>query len=108
MKRKAKPLIVLGGLATVALVVWVLVPGPFSHGVIVGLFVGLGSIIGGFTVFIRIMKKRLAGRLEGRAIPATFVLDKTGMIAMRHFGAADWDADGVVAFVRGLAAKPST
>ncbi len=208
MKRKAKPLIVLAGLATVALVVWVLVPGPFSHGVIVGLFVGLGSIIGGFTVFIRIMKKRLAGKLEapplptiswdysmdladlsgspvsfsdssgkvlvlnfwatwcapcvaempslqrlhdetadlgvqfafitredpdvvrkfvkkrgldlpiyvlsgeppecfkGRAIPATFLVDKTGMIAMRHFGAAAWDADGVVAFVRGLAAKP--
>ena len=44
---------------------------------------------------------------KGRAIPATFVLDKGGMIAMRHFGAAAWDADGVVAFVRGLAAKPA-
>jgi len=208
MKRKARPLFVLGVGATVGVVMWFLVPGPFSHGVIVGLFVGLGSIIGGFTVFIRIMKKRLTGKLKppplptsswdysmdladlngtpvsfsdsagkvlvlnfwatwcapcvaempslqrlhdvtadldvrfafitredpdvvrqfvekkgidlpiyvlsgeppecfkGRAIPATFVLDKAGMIALRHFGAAAWDADGVVAFVRGLAAKP--
>jgi hypothetical protein len=28
------------------------------------------------------------------------------MIALRHFGAASWDDDRVVAFVRGLAAKP--
>ena len=52
----------------------------------------------------------LAGELpecfRGRAIPATFVLDKTGLIAMRHFGASKWDAESVVAFVRGLAATP--
>jgi thiol-disulfide isomerase/thioredoxin len=41
---------------------------------------------------------------RGRAIPATFVLDPTGVIALRHFGAARWDAESVVAFVRGLAA----
>jgi thiol-disulfide isomerase/thioredoxin len=39
---------------------------------------------------------------RSRAIPATFVLDKSGAIAMRHFGAARWDDPGVVAFVRGL------
>ncbi len=43
---------------------------------------------------------------RSRAIPATFVIDKTGLIAMRHFGAAKWDAESVVAFVRGLAAAP--
>ncbi len=43
---------------------------------------------------------------KGRAIPATFVLDKGGRIAMRHFGAAVWDAERVVAFVRGLAVQP--
>lgn len=43
---------------------------------------------------------------RSRAIPATFVLDKTGFIAMRHLGAAKWDAESVVAFVRGLAAAP--
>jgi thiol-disulfide isomerase/thioredoxin len=44
---------------------------------------------------------------KARAIPATFILDGSGMIAMRHFGAAKWDDDGVVDFVRGLAAASS-
>lgn len=43
---------------------------------------------------------------KGRAIPATFILDRSGMIALRHFGAAAWDNEKVVAFVRGLAAAP--
>ena len=43
---------------------------------------------------------------ESRAIPATFILDRAGMIVMRHFGAAKWDADAVVTFIRGLAASP--
>ena len=43
---------------------------------------------------------------ECRAIPATFVLDKKGMIALRHFGAAAWDHESVVGFVRGLALAP--
>ena len=47
-------------------------------------------------------------RFKGRAIPATFVLDKNGMIVMRHFGAARWDAEDVIAFVRGLAAAPES
>jgi hypothetical protein len=42
-----------------------------------------------------------------RGVPATFVLDRHGSIAMQHVGAAAWDADSIVAFVRGLAAKPS-
>ena len=42
-----------------------------------------------------------------RGIPATFILDRTGQIALRHVGAAQWDDERVVAFVRGLAAKPS-
>jgi len=40
---------------------------------------------------------------KSRAIPATFVLDKNGRIVLRHFGAARWDDEGVVGFVRGLA-----
>jgi thiol-disulfide isomerase/thioredoxin len=43
---------------------------------------------------------------RSRSIPATFVIDKKGMIALRHIGAANWDDDSVVAFVRGLAATP--
>lgn len=45
---------------------------------------------------------------RGRAIPATFILDKTGRIVMRHVGAAQWDAPSVVTFVRGLAAAPGS
>jgi thiol-disulfide isomerase/thioredoxin len=41
-----------------------------------------------------------------RSIPATFVIDRTGLVVMRHRGAAAWDDDSVVAFVRGLAATP--
>jgi thiol-disulfide isomerase/thioredoxin len=40
---------------------------------------------------------------KSRAIPATFVLDRNGRIVLRHFGAAGWDDEGVVGFVRGLA-----
>ena len=45
---------------------------------------------------------------ESRAIPATFVLDKKGTIVLRHFGAAAWDDEGVVGFVRGLAVAPES
>ena len=44
---------------------------------------------------------------KGRAVPATFILDRTGAIVLRHFGAAAWDSASVVTFVRGLAATPS-
>ena len=210
MNRKIKALRVPGVIAVVAIVAWFAVPGPFSHGVIVGFVTGLGSLLGGILVFGRIMRKRLGTKLEppplptkswdysmelvdlegrqvslsdscgkvlvlnfwatwcapcvtempnlqrllditadldvrfgcistedlsvvqlfvekkgiglpvyllsgeppecfkGRSIPATFVLDKAGMIVLRHFGAARWDAESVVAFVRGLAATPST
>lgn len=40
------------------------------------------------------------------AIPATYVIDRTGAIALRHTGAARWDDPGVVSFVRGLAVMP--
>ena len=42
-----------------------------------------------------------------RAIPATYVLDKKGNIALRHVGAAAWDDPSVVNFVRGLAVAPT-
>ena len=43
---------------------------------------------------------------KSRGIPATFVLDKKGTIVFRHFGAAAWDDESVVGFVRGLALAP--
>ena len=44
---------------------------------------------------------------KARGIPATFIIDKHGTIALRHLGAASWDDESVVAFVRGLAATPT-
>ena len=44
---------------------------------------------------------------KSRAIPVTFVMDKAGMIVLRHLGAAQWDAESVVTFVRGLAVTPA-
>jgi thiol-disulfide isomerase/thioredoxin len=43
-----------------------------------------------------------------RGIPATFIIDKKGAVALRHMGAAAWDDAAVVEFVRGLAAVPTT
>jgi len=45
--------------------------------------------------------------LQARGIPATFVIGGDGRIALRHIGAAQWDSDEVVNFIRGLAATPS-
>ena len=42
-----------------------------------------------------------------QGIPSTFVIDKAGTIALRHVGAASWDDQSVVTFVRGLAAAPT-
>jgi thiol-disulfide isomerase/thioredoxin len=44
---------------------------------------------------------------RSRAIPATFILDRTGLVALRHTGAAAWDDESVVTFVRGLSPTPA-
>jgi hypothetical protein len=41
---------------------------------------------------------------ETRSIPATFVVARNGTIAMRHIGAARWDSEEMVAFLRKLSA----
>ena len=208
MKRSIRRLLVVLVFAMAGLTAWILLPGRFAHGVIVGVLSVVGLLVGGLMVFARRMRRRLGERLQppplptgswdyamdvedlageavsfsrfsgqililnfwatwcapciaempslnrlreatsdldvhlacvtredrevvrkfvekrgidvpvyvlsgeppdsfkGRAIPATFILDKTGMIALRHFGAASWDHESVVAFVRGLAATP--
>jgi thiol-disulfide isomerase/thioredoxin len=42
-----------------------------------------------------------------RAIPATYIFDPQGIVALRHVGAAAWDDEGVVQFVRRLASSPT-
>ena len=39
------------------------------------------------------------------AIPTTYILGRDGRFAYKEVGAARWDDDSVVAFLRGLAAK---
>ncbi len=55
-------------------------------------------------VYIRSVELPLCFKTRG--IPATFVIDGSGRIAFGHTGAAAWDGDDVVAFIRGLAARP--
>jgi thiol-disulfide isomerase/thioredoxin len=43
---------------------------------------------------------------SSRAIPATYVVDRSGRIAFRHVGAAAWDDPGVVEFIRRIATAP--
>jgi thiol-disulfide isomerase/thioredoxin len=55
---------------------------------------------------IYVMDGDLPEIFKSRGIPATFVLDKKGTVALRHFGAAAWDHEDVVNFIRGLATAP--
>lgn len=209
MKRKARLLAVLAGIATVIVIAWLVVPGPFGRGIVVGAASAVGLVLGTLVLFARQMRKRMGSKLQppplpsaswdyameltdlegaaascsrlsgevvvlnfwatwcapcvaempglqrlrdrtsdldvrflcisreepdvvkrflekksfdlpmylladdppecftSRAVPATYILDRTGTIALRHVGAACWDAERVVAFVRGLAAAPA-
>jgi len=60
----------------------------------------------GITLPVYLIEGEPPETFRTRGIPATFILDRVGTIAMRHIGAARWDADSVVNFVRGLAATP--
>lgn len=208
MRKAFRPVLLILTLAAVGAGAWVMVPGPFARGIIVGAVSALVALAAGFFLLVRRLKKRIEGRLEPpplpaeswdfamelqdlsggrvaatefvgrvlilnfwatwcapcvaempslvrlhaatsdlgvnmacvsqesreavakflekrglsapvyllagdppecfrtRGIPATFILDKRGMIALRHVGAASWDDASVVAFVRRLAATP--
>ena len=45
---------------------------------------------------------------ETDAIPATFVINKQGMIVAKHIGGADWSASSVTAFIDSLRQRPIT
>jgi thiol-disulfide isomerase/thioredoxin len=54
----------------------------------------------------------LSGQLPGvyktDAIPATFIINKDGMIVVEHIGSADWSAPSVVSFIDSLRQRPNT
>lgn len=60
----------------------------------------------GIDVPVYVIEGKVPEAFESRAIPATFVLDKKGNMALRHFGAAAWGHESVVDFIRGLALAP--
>jgi thiol-disulfide isomerase/thioredoxin len=62
----------------------------------------------GIDVPIYLLRGDLPECFVSRAIPATYILDRTGQVALRHLGAAKWDDGRVVSFVRGLAAVPTS
>lgn len=40
--------------------------------------------------------------LHGRGVPQTYILNQHGEVAFYHAGAADWDSDGVRAYLQRL------
>jgi hypothetical protein len=39
---------------------------------------------------------------DSEAIPATFILDRSGRVVIRHMGAANWDTPEVAGFLEKL------
>src|SRR3972149_6081500 len=52
MKRQATAIPVLCVVAALSLLAWLVVPGPFGHGVIVGFLAALGSFVGGLLGYL--------------------------------------------------------
>jgi thiol-disulfide isomerase/thioredoxin len=69
MKLKALPHVVLGAILALGTVGWLIMPGAFGRGVIVGLFGALAVIVGGVVVFGRIMRKRIYTKLKPPPLP---------------------------------------
>ena len=51
---------------------------------------------------------QLPGVYQTEVIPATFVIDRKGMIVAKHIGAADWSAPSVIALIDSLRKRPDT
>ena len=60
----------------------------------------------GFDLPVLTVDGSLPECFSSRAIPATYVLDRSGLIVFRHLGAAAWDDPSVVSFIRNLAQVP--
>jgi thiol-disulfide isomerase/thioredoxin len=69
MTHGSRSLLVILCVPALAILGWGLVPGPFGHGLIVGVVGALVLLIGSFVVFGRIMQRRLANRLQAPPLP---------------------------------------
>jgi len=69
MKNRSRSLLILLCVLALAFVGWVLLPGPFGHGVLAGVFGGLLLVFASMLLFGRIMQKRMANRLQPPPLP---------------------------------------
>lgn len=56
-----------------------------------------------FPVYVK--ETKLPGVFESPGIPATFIVDRSGRVVFRHFGAADWSTAETRDFLLALAAE---
>jgi thiol-disulfide isomerase/thioredoxin len=56
---------------------------------------------------IYVGRRPYPSNLDAPGIPATYILNKNGVIVYQHVGALNWDDDGARAFLRKLANTPS-
>jgi len=69
MTNRSRNLLVVFCVSALAIVGWVLLPGPFSHGIIVGLLGALVLVFAGLVVFAQIVKKRSVDCLQPPPLP---------------------------------------
>ena len=55
-----------------------------------------------FTFPVYLYKDDLPNVLKSPGIPATFILDRDGVIVFKHVGLAKWDDESCWSFLRGL------
>ena len=60
----------------------------------------------GYTFPIFTRSPELPSAFDVEAIPTTFIIGPDGKIALRYVGAAKWDDEGSVNFIRGLRSQP--
>ena len=69
MKHVLRRVAILSAVAAAAVGFCFFFPTPFVHGILVGIFGGLGSLILGFTILMRRLKKRMEGHLAPPPLP---------------------------------------
>ena len=80
-------IVLLALVAVVAGVAWILLPAPFSHGLIVGLLLGPLLLAGVVLLLVRVMRGRMDARmgkgLEPPPLPTAALARRTGLRSQR-------------------------